>query len=235
MYSTYIQVWFSSLEKFTSDLYENFARKYFLYVKTQRFNKSKNTVRNIKIQRFLDSTFSRIKHFLSLKGVCHEIFDLFHESNPHTNRLNISHSVSISPRYSAKWNPTPQNLSPMKGFYLIVPLRASIDQQSFLFWLCSVMYTVKFFEKIADLTPRFNAHCGVCKEFEYLGEKSKPNSKIVWPVCLGPRWPWLMKKWGSKISWHTLFKCADHSLKRQFKNNTYFRFFTPALKLSEPL
>ena len=40
------------------------------------------------------------------------------------------------------------------------------------------MYTVKFFEKIADLTPRFNAHCGVFAEFE-ISAKSKTNSKTV--------------------------------------------------------
>ena len=38
----------------------------------------------------------------SLKGVCHEIFDLhfFHNSNPSRPLINRSNSVSIYPRYS---------------------------------------------------------------------------------------------------------------------------------------
>ena len=65
----------------------------------------------------------KFRFIFCLKGVCHEIFDLhfFHDSNP-SRPLN-----SILPRYSiTKFEKFDFSLG-MKGFLLIVPLKATRD------------------------------------------------------------------------------------------------------------
>ena len=47
-------------------------------------------------------TFLVLFAFHILKGMCHEIFDLFSGLEPILTGLNISNSVSIPPRYSIK-------------------------------------------------------------------------------------------------------------------------------------
>jgi hypothetical protein len=100
-------------------------------------------------------------------------------------------------------------------------------QKKFYLPLCSVPPCVKFKSKIFFPTPRNAAQWGVdsalwriawnCDSvlcdivhsqhiFTNFSANSKPYANILQPVDLWPKWDWLMKNRGLKISWNCPFK-----------------------------
>ena len=77
------------------------------------------------------------------------------------------------------------------------PEAKNIYTKRFRFWLRNVQFVsaVCIFQNLGPLTPRYIAHRGD----DLRGEaKSKPNSKILQPVCQGPRWVRIIKNLGQQ-------------------------------------
>ena len=104
--------------------------------------------------------------------------------------------------------------SPLKGFILIVPWKETREKWRFRFGLRGVQFVFAVCCTPLRLSPRCVAHrrdylCGVLHTTETtlwsnISAKSKPNSKILWPVYQGFRWVRIMTKIRGRKSRDTL-------------------------------
>ena len=93
--------------------------------------------------------------------------------------------------------------SPLKGFLLIVPFKATRDSQRFRF--DSAVLSLTLWCDSVSQTPRDDGmHTAELIKSSNISANSKPNSKILYPVYHGPRWVRIMTKNRGRKSRDTL-------------------------------
>ena len=106
--------------------------------------------------------------------------------------------------------------SPLKGFLLIVPLKATRDSQRFRFWLRGVQFDSEVWCTPWSLTPQCNAHCG--DFFKWIARPNRNQIRKYFSLFIrGLRWVWIKKNGGRKYRDTLLSKVAKPS-GNQIKN-----------------